>query len=86
MGGMGWDDASGVLSINSTTDGITVDWPTAVDPVENQKRNQRLLAATVNLQGIFLKDPFADPPMQEIFQRVRGIVHPLGPSSCCLSF
>jgi len=65
------------MSLNKTTDGLQIDWPTAVNPVQEAEYNQLLLTATQTLNGVFIKDPFASPIIPEARPR-RGMVHPLG--------
>jgi cholesterol oxidase len=84
MGGMGHDNQSGRMFLDQSTDGICFDWPTAVDPKQNEQRNKIFKKAVTNLRATFMKDPLASPLWWVPgVQRAEGIVHPLG--GCIMS-
>jgi cholesterol oxidase len=80
MGLMAHDDQLGVMSLDAATDGLAINWPTAVNPTRRARRNHAFEAATRALEGIYIRDPMAGPVEVdgEGVPPIKAGVHPLG--------
>jgi cholesterol oxidase len=85
FGGMSFDNQSGVMTLQDNR--LVLNWKDPIDKNQNAVFQQTLKAATANLQGDYIDDPFANPPFPKIlrpfFNKRRGSVHPLG--GCCMA-
>jgi len=82
LGGMSFDNQKGKIELGEY--GVKISWPNCVDPDQNELFKNYLLNGTKNLGGIFIRDPFASPPiLPNLLQRMRFMVHPIG--GCTMS-
>jgi cholesterol oxidase len=87
LGGMSHDNQAGIISL--LADRAVINWPNAIEHEQNEMFKRTLATATTRLQGEFVPDPFAQPPIPAILKPflnlppMRACVHPIG--GCVMS-